>query len=325
MMYLFFGFFYCRERERSSTMGAAASVVDNEESILKHASEIYENDPERFERLVQEVRRRSSKNQPDENEAKTEIKVIEEMNFVRTRPQEYAMKLEKVAMQYKGKDRILESGAVLKTTEGTKAVLECANELKRLTKPLSKLSLRMPEGMVQAAQDHVNDTGPKSIIGHIGSDQSNPVMRLERHGTWIGNAGENISYGWDDPEKIVMQLMIDDNVPDRGHRRAILDDKFKVCGVAIGSHKKYGKMCVVTYAGDYAKKRSTKSGVIEASGTLSTEMLNVLNSLPVRDHLKPKVEEYLKQGATISLKYTSKSVEMTASFGSSKSVMKATW
>ena len=75
------------------------------------------------------------------------------------------------------------------------------------------------------------------------------------------------------------------------------------------------------------KKMKSKSGVVEASdGNLTEEMSNVLNSLPVRDRLKPQVEKLLKQGAKVTLKYTAKSVEMTALFSSgSKSVMRASW
>ena len=325
-------------------MGAGGSIINtNDEDILKQAREIYNTDPDRFERLVKEVREAHSNDEKEvvedkeENvDSETEIsgdgtsrerRVIEEMNFVRTNPHEYAARLEKVASQFKGVNRHVGSNFVIKTKEGASAVLECAKELRSLTKPLPKLSLNMPKGMTEAARDHVDDTGPKSIIGHIGSDSSTPVSRLERHGTWIGKCGENISYGWDDPEMIVMQLMIDDDVPDRGHRRTILDGAFRVCGVAIGGHKKYGKMCVITYAADYTKKMKSKSGAVEASdGSLTEEMKNVLNSLPVRDRLKPKVEKLLKQGAKVTLKYTAKSVEMTALFSSgSKSVMKASW
>ena len=319
-------------------MGAAGSINTNDEDILKQAREIYNKDPDRFERFVKEVREHQDND--DEKEVVEErgndvdssgderSRVIEEMNFVRTKPHEYAARLEKVASQFKGTNRHLDgSNVVIKTKEGAKAVLECAKELRNMTTPLPKLSLNMPKGMTEAARDHVDDTGPKSIIGHIGSDNSTPVLRLERYGTWIGKCGENISYGWDDPEMIVMQLMIDDDVPDRGHRRTILDGAFRVCGVAIGGHKKYGKMCVITYAADYTKKMKSKSGAVEASdGSLTEEMKNVLNSLPVRDRLKPQVEKLLKQGAKVTLKYTAKSVEMTALFSSgSKSVMKASW
>ena len=69
-----------------------------------------------------------------------------------------------------------------------------------------------------------------------------------------------------------------------------------------------------------------KSGVLESSGgVLTDEMSNVLNSLPVRDRLKPQIEKLLKQGAKVTLKYSEKSVEVTALFAGNKSVMKASW
>ena len=69
-----------------------------------------------------------------------------------------------------------------------------------------------------AAQDHVNDTGPKAIIGHDGSDGSTAQSRIEKHCDWLNTMGENVDYGNTQADDIIMALCVDDGVPDRGHR-----------------------------------------------------------------------------------------------------------
>lgn len=46
-----------------------------------------------------------------------------------------------------------------------------------------------------ACNDHVNDTGPKGVTGHVGTDGSSLEDRIERYAEWMGSIGENISFG----------------------------------------------------------------------------------------------------------------------------------
>jgi uncharacterized protein YkwD len=110
------------------------------------------------------------------------------------------------------------------------------------------------KGLFFAAKDHANDTGPKGIAGHTGSDGSSAGQRINRYGEWNRGAGENISYGYNVGRDIVVQLLIDDGVPNRGHRNNILNKSFEYVGVAIGSHSIFTYLCVIDYANEYTDK-----------------------------------------------------------------------
>ena len=102
-----------------------------------------------------------------------------------------------------------------------------------------------------AAKDHVMDKGPAGEIGHEGSDGSQVGDRLNHYGRYNIQCGENLSFGDGNGRDIVIQLLIDDGVPDRSHRHTMFNPHFKVMGCFSGPHKQYGSMSCIDYAGGW--------------------------------------------------------------------------
>ena len=102
-----------------------------------------------------------------------------------------------------------------------------------------------------AAKDHATDMGKKGLVGHNGSDKSSPYDRVVRYGKFTGKytgPWENCSYGFENPLEIVLQLLIDDGVVSRGHRKNIMETNTRFVGVSIMPHKTYTYNCVQDFA-----------------------------------------------------------------------------
>jgi uncharacterized protein YkwD len=135
---------------------------------------------------------------------------------------------------------------LLKTRRASAAAKEAFETLKR-TPP--RPELERAEALEAAARDHVRDIGPKGLVQHQGRDGSQPVDRIARHGIKRTATAEVISFGPSQARDVVIDLVIDEGVKDRGHRKILLDPELRYAGAACGPHKVYRTMCVIDFAG----------------------------------------------------------------------------
>jgi len=175
--------------------------------------------------------------------------VLAEMNLARTKPNVYAGFMREMRKNFKGKlYRMPGSKVLLQTREGVAAVDEAIRYLER-QKPLPALG--WSSGLADAAAELVREQSGNGGTGHNGRQSGSMRERIERHGTWNGRIGENIAYGPFDARLLVMQLIIDDGVPDRGHRQNHFSVAFRVAGAACGAHPDFEGMCVIDFAGRF--------------------------------------------------------------------------
>ena len=175
--------------------------------------------------------------------------VVLEMNKVRIDPKKYAELYIQPELRYYSGNLYQKPGQItIQTQEGRKAVESCIAALSKM----AAVSVLQPElGLSLGVKDHVLDQGKTGKTGHDGSDRSTPFTRIQRYGKGYTHAGENLAYGPATGRDIVVQLLIDDGVPSRGHRTNIMNKNFVQTGVSFGTHPQFGTMCAIMYANGY--------------------------------------------------------------------------
>lgn len=130
-------------------------------------------------------------------------------------------------------------------TEQDEYLASLYEDLKALPrlKPLSS-----NERLHHSASHHANDMGKNGKIGHESSDGTDLHTRIKRYHQGHTVLAENCSYGYDDALNIVMQLMIDENRPEKKHRNVMLGKGFLHMGVSIKDHKAFGANCVMDFS-----------------------------------------------------------------------------
>lgn len=181
-----------------------------------------------------------------------EGEVFSELNLARSAPQTYASHLREMRKYFHGKEWRRPGELPILTQEGVPALTEAIRFMEKAT-PVS--TLRLSEGMSRGARELVEEQRRTGEIGHGLVEGSRAHERIARYGTWERMVGENIVYGYGRARNAVSSLLIDDGVPNRGHRQNIMNPTFRVVGIACGPHPVYQTMCVVIFAGGFHEKK----------------------------------------------------------------------
>lgn len=126
--------------------------------------------------------------------------------------------------------------------------------LKELIKDLqssTKMEILIPTPLLtDLARAHARDMGGTGRTGHNSSDGTTFHDRMTNVSTVFKGVNENCNYGLESGKDIVIDLLIDRDVPSAGHRKNILNLDMRYVGVAIEPHKKWRFNCVQDFAGE---------------------------------------------------------------------------
>ncbi|HTL97384.1 MAG TPA: CAP domain-containing protein [Holophagaceae bacterium] len=180
--------------------------------------------------------------------------VVAQINWARQDPKAAAQELRTWLPRFEGGRYLAFPGETrLRTEEGVQAVKEAIAFLDR-QRPLAPLA--WSERLARSAEDLAKDQSVHGGLGHVGSDGSRPMDRVERYGEVSGSVGEVVTYGtFGDPgipRRAALALIVDDGVPDRGHRALIFDGSFTLAGAAWGPHPIYAHMAAVDFCSGFA-------------------------------------------------------------------------
>lgn len=65
---------------------------------------------------------------------------------------------------------------------------------------------------------------------------------------WGGALFESVCYGNTEEEKALLDLVVDDGLDKRSHRKALFADHFVCIGIGISMHETEGRVIVIDYA-----------------------------------------------------------------------------
>lgn len=134
--------------------------------------------------------------------------------------------------------------AVVKKAERIE-VNETYKELVGVLLKQNPLAPLHPDGFLyKHARTHAKDMGKSGQSGHTSSGGKTFNMRMAPMQNRYKGVAENCQYGFKDAAEVIVDLLIDEGVPSRGHRKNILDPVFNRVGVSFESHKKFEVNCV---------------------------------------------------------------------------------
>lgn len=175
-----------------------------------------------------------------------EAGVLDELNYARTQPRDYARVLQDMAYRSRS------AGAY----DDPRALDEALAFLQRQP---ALAPLAGDDILAEAASEHAAQAR-SGEVGHVGPRGESLSQRLNRYGAFASLMGENIAYGYADPREVVSQLIVDSGVRGRGHRANIFNPAYRDVGVACGPHPVYRVMCVTDFSGTLMKRPARRAG-----------------------------------------------------------------
>ena len=133
-------------------------------------------------------------------------------------------------------------------TEDANALQEAIDALKN-QQPLRPLAWR--NEIAFACRDHCEEQGPAGLFEHDSPDGRGPSDRVAKYCNAM--VSENMSSGMPTAKEVLAQLIIDHNVPSRGHRVNLFCEEDRFMGMWTGPHKTYETMTVQNFSSSFSR------------------------------------------------------------------------
>lgn len=216
--------------------------------------------------------------------------VLREHNRIRTDPKCYIPILKKYILYFNG--NLFEKPNTdigIQTCEGIEAFIE-AIEFLQTQKPVCRVELDAE--VSKASQEHCDYLGSKGICDHIGEYNSDYDERIEKYIEWEYAVAENIDFGANSGEEIVISFLVDDGIKERVHRDILFNKQLHHIGIGVGYHRKYKVCTVIDYVG---KILLYKNKAVNINGNRTVDLSERdINGLLIKSQTK-KLEEKNKK------------------------------
>ena len=180
-----------------------------------------------------------------------EIAVLVEINQARNDPQKFISYLEEYRKYLKGGVLELPNRIPMQMIEGLPAINDAISDIKKMAKVDA---YEVSGGLSKVARQQLTDLQENPKLKHLGKDGSDLETRLFKVGFAGMPIAENISYRADAAREIVLNMIIDDGVKSRSHRKNIFSQSFKLFGVACGAAVDKRNLCVIEFASSFKEK-----------------------------------------------------------------------
>jgi uncharacterized protein YkwD len=148
-----------------------------------------------------------------------EREMIDEINLLRSNPKEYVPFVQAYIQSMEKEIQNDPSMATMYLDE-----ISTAYELVKALNATDPLSILKPhEGVYAAAKLHGDDMLKNTKFSHVGSDGSYPWDRIAKAAPDLSDGNENLVGGPYEIRQAVILLLVDSGIPDRGHRKTLLN------------------------------------------------------------------------------------------------------
>ena len=177
--------------------------------------------------------------------------VISEINFARTKPSEYAAKLERISTTLTGR-KVKVGNSTMKLKEGLAIFEETIQYLLNIGQ---MEPLELCDGLSESANELLS-----ILIIQEGVDMSDFNLdiydlehRLDHFGVYFGEFSELIDYGSFDPEFVVVNFLLSDGDETRNDRHTLMNPLMKYCGITSGILPSTKKCTILNFVQHYYK------------------------------------------------------------------------